>query len=92
MGRPAKPPKNGKRKQSKRPSGRLTALILAALLLGLSLRLYDLLRELRDARAEELSYAAQLAELQETNKCRWTHAGFSPKKISGAIWPRKSFL
>ena len=44
MGRPAKPPKNGKRKQSKRPSGRLTALILAALLLGLSLRLYDLLR------------------------------------------------
>ncbi len=68
MGRPAKPPKNGKRKQSKRPSGRLTALILAALLLGLSLRLYDLLRELRDARAEELSYAAQLAELQETNK------------------------
>ena len=68
MGRPAKPPKNGKRKQSKRPSGRLTALILAALLLGLSLRLYALLQELRDARAEELSYAAQLAKLQETNK------------------------
>lgn len=71
MGRPAESPKKGKRKQNKqsrRPNGRLTAVILAILLLGLSVRLYHLFQELRDARAEEIMYAAQLAELKETNK------------------------
>jgi len=68
MGRPVKPQNKGKRKQSKRPSGKLTVLILAVLALGLSLRLYHLFQELRSARAEERSYAAQLAELEETNK------------------------
>lgn len=68
MGRPVKPPQKGKRKQNKRPSGKLLVLILAILLLGLSLRLYHLFQELRDARAEELRYTTQLAELQETNK------------------------
>ena len=62
MGKPVKPRNKGKRKQNK--PGKLTVLILAVLLLGLSLRLYHTFQ----ARAEELSYAAQLAELEETNK------------------------
>ena len=66
MGKPVKPRNKGKRKQNK--PGKLTVLILAVLLLGLSLRLYHLFQDLRSARAEELSYAAQLAELEETNK------------------------
>lgn len=68
MGKPVKPLKKGKRKQDKRPSGRLMVLILAAVLVGLCLQLYHLFQDLRAARAEELSYAAQLAELEEKNK------------------------
>lgn len=64
MGKPVKPRNKGK--QNKR--GKLTVLVLAALLLGLSLQLYHLFQDLREARAEELSYATQLAELEETNK------------------------
>lgn len=68
MGRTAAAPQKGKRKQAKRPSGRLTAVILFFLLLGLSIRLVNLFQELQDAQAEEIMYAARLAELQETNK------------------------
>lgn len=68
MGKPVKPSKKGKRKESKRSGGKLTILILAVLLLGLSIRLYHLFQDLQDAHAEELSYAAQLADLKETNQ------------------------
>lgn len=66
MSRPAR--QKNKRKEGRRPSGKLTVIILAVLLLGLSIRIYHLFQELEEARAEELSYAAQLAELQETNQ------------------------
>ena len=61
------PRKKQKAGKAARPSGRLTLLILAALLLGVSVQIYRTLGQLREARAEEAVYAQQLAELRETN-------------------------
>lgn len=60
--------KKGKRKQVKHSGGRMALPLLILLLVLLLFQLYHLFQELRMARSEELSYAAQLAELQETNR------------------------
>lgn len=51
----------------KRPSSKLTALILVVLLLGIGAQLYHMAGQLRSARAEEAVYTARLAELKERN-------------------------
>lgn len=53
--------------EKKRPSSRLTALILAVLLLGIGIQLGGMVDQIRTAEAEEAVYAQRLAELQETN-------------------------
>ena len=53
--------------EKKRPSSRLTALILAVLLLGSGIQLGGRVDQIRTAEAEEAVYAQRLAELQETN-------------------------
>ena len=69
MSKPAAASQKRKRaKRTKRPSGRLTAVILVLLLLGLGFRLVNLFQELQEAKAEEIVYAERLAELQETNQ------------------------
>ncbi len=68
MGKTAAAARKGKRKRTKKPSGRLTAVLLFLLLLALCFRLVNLFQELQDAKAEEIVYAARLAELQETNQ------------------------
>ena len=57
--------KKGKRKQVKHSGGRMALPLLILLLVLLLFQLYHLFQELRMARSEELSYAA---ELQETNR------------------------
>ena len=52
----------------KRPSGRLTALILLALFLGIGIQFLNMYGRLQQAQEEEAVYAAQLADLQETNE------------------------
>jgi len=59
----AKAPKTKK----KRPSSRLTALVLAILLLGIGIQLGGMLDQIRSAEAEEAVYAQRLADLQESN-------------------------
>ncbi len=54
--------------QKKRPNSKLTALILLALLLGVGVQLYSMYSQLQRAQEEEAIYAAQLAELQESNE------------------------
>ena len=56
------------RQEKKRPSGKLTLLILAALLAGIGVQLYSLYGQMQAARAEEAVYAQRLAELEETNR------------------------
>lgn len=53
--------------QKKRPSSKLTGLILVVLLLGVSIQLYYLWGQLQSAQAEEAIYAQRLAELQNRN-------------------------
>ena len=55
-------------KSKKRPSGRLTAIILLALFLGIGIQFLNMYGKLQEAKAEEAVYAAQLADLQETNQ------------------------
>lgn len=54
--------------ERKRPSGRLTALLLVVLLLGFGVQLYSMYGQLRTARGEQELYAQRLAALQETNQ------------------------
>ena len=56
------------KQEKKRPSSRLTLLILAALLVGIGVQLYSLYGQMQEARAEEAVYAQRLAELEETNQ------------------------
>lgn len=65
---PAPKKKKGKNAKSARPSSRLTILILAALLMGISLQIYRMFGQLQVARAEEAVYAQQVEELRETNQ------------------------
>ena len=62
---PAPQKKKGK---SARPGSRLTVLILAALLIGISLQIFRMFGQLQSARAEEAVYAQQLEALRETNR------------------------
>ena len=57
-----------KQKSRKRPGGKLTAILLIVLLVGISVQLYHQYRQLQSARQEEAGYAAALAELQEENQ------------------------
>ena len=59
-----KTPEKGK---AKRPSGKLTALILLILLVGVCVQILNLFGQLRSAKEEEALYAARLAELQAVN-------------------------
>lgn len=59
-----KTPEKGK---IKRPSSKLTALILLILLAGVCVQILNLFGQLRTAREEEALYAARLAELQAVN-------------------------
>ena len=52
----------------KRPSGKLTAIILLALFLGVGIQFSNMYGRLQQAKEEEATYAAQLADLQETNE------------------------
>ena len=67
-GKKKTPAPQKKMKKSARPSSRLTVLILAALLMGISLQIYRMFGQLQAARAEEAIYAQQLDELRETNR------------------------
>ena len=53
--------------EKKRPSNRLTAIILVILLLGVGIQLYNMMGQLQAARAEQAVYAQRLTTLQETN-------------------------
>ena len=55
-------------KSKKRPSSKLTAIILLALFLGIGIQFLNMYGKLQEAKAEEAVYAAQLADLQETNQ------------------------
>lgn len=52
----------------KRPSSKLTAIILLALFLGIGIQFLNMYGRLQQAQEEEAVYAAQLADLQETNE------------------------
>ena len=67
-GKKKTPAPRKKKRKSARPGSRLTVLILAALLMGISLQIYRMFGQLRVARAEEAVYAQQLEELRETNR------------------------
>ena len=64
------PEKSSKKqaKQKKRPNSKLTAAILLALLIGISVQILNLLGQLQSARAEETLCAARLAELESANR------------------------
>ena len=52
----------------KRPGGKLTAIILLVLFLGIGIQFLNMYGRLQEAREEEAVYAARLADLQETNQ------------------------
>lgn len=54
--------------EKKRPSSRLTALLLLVLLIGFGVQLYNMYGQLQAAQAEQEVYAQRLASLQETNE------------------------
>ena len=56
-----------KKSQKKRPSSRLTALLLVVLMVGIGVQLVNRKGELEAARAEEAYYAQRLQQLQEEN-------------------------
>ena len=56
-----------KKSQKKRPSSRLTALLLVVLIAGIGVQLVNLKGELEAAREEEAYYAQRLQQLQEEN-------------------------
>ena len=59
---------NGQATTKKRPSSRLTAVLLLVMMLGIGAQLYNMYGQLRQARQEEQVYAQRLAQLQETNQ------------------------
>ena len=65
-----KPSAAQKKKRSKiqaRPTNKLTILLLAFLMVGIGVQIYQMFGQLQDARDEETVYAQQLAELQTAN-------------------------
>lgn len=73
MTKPAGSKKPNRAKKKKRavvqtkPSSKLTIILLAVLIVGISAQIYQMFGELRAAKAEESVYAQQLAELQAAN-------------------------
>ena len=59
---------NGKATTKKRPSSRLTAVLLLIMMLGIGVQLYNMYGQLQQARQEEQVYAQRLAQLQQTNQ------------------------
>lgn len=59
---------NGEKNTQKRPSGKLTGLILAVLLLGIGVQVYHLNGQLEIARAEQAVYEARRDELLAANQ------------------------
>lgn len=64
MAQGKQPVKKGK----KRPSSKLTVLILLALILGVGVQLINMQGQLEQAQAEEAAYAQRLSELREANE------------------------
>lgn len=54
--------------ENKRPSSRLTILLLVVLMIGFGVQLYNMYGQLQAAQTEEEVYAQRLAALQETNQ------------------------
>lgn len=67
MAKPTEKSSGKRKKQKKRPSSKLTALILLVLLAGICVQIINLYGQLKKAQAEQARYAAQLAELEATN-------------------------
>lgn len=65
--------KSGRSKKKKRmvvqvkPTSKLTIILLAVLMVGISVQIYQMAGNLRDAKAEELTYVQQLADLEAAN-------------------------
>ena len=64
----ARPPQKRKKKAAVRPRSRITVILLAALLVGISVQIYRMFGQLRDARAQEAAYSQRLEELREENR------------------------
>lgn len=64
---PRGPQKKDAAAKKRRPSGRLTVLLMCALLVGLSMQIYRMIGQLESAQAEEAVYAQRLEALRETN-------------------------
>lgn len=73
MRTPARGRKNSRSKKKKRmvvetkPTSKLTIIILAVLMVGISVQIYQMAGKLRDAKVEELAYVQQLADLEVAN-------------------------
>jgi len=59
---------NAQAKTKKRPSSRLTAVLLLIMMLGIGVQLYNMYGQLQQAQQEEQVYAQRLAQLQQTNQ------------------------
>ena len=64
--KPPAPRKKGKTAKTVRSRSKLTLLLLAALMVGVSVQIYRMFGQLRDARAQEAAYSQRLEELRET--------------------------
>lgn len=74
MRKPTGGKKSSRPKKKKRivvqvkPTSKLTIILLAALLLGISVQIYQMFGKIRDAKAEELTYVQQVADLKAANE------------------------
>lgn len=65
--------KSGRSKKKKRmvvevkPSNKLTIILLAVLMVGISVQIYQMVGKIQDAKAEELTYVQQVADLEDAN-------------------------
>ena len=59
---------NGQATTKKRPSNRLTAVLLLIMMLGIGAQLYNMYGQLKLARQEEQVYTQRLEQLKETNQ------------------------
>lgn len=73
MPTPAKGKKKTRPKKKKRtvvqvkPTSKLTIIFLVILMVGISVQIYQMFGEIQNAKAEEISYVQQLADLKATN-------------------------
>ena len=66
--KPPAPRKKGKTAKTVRSRSKLALLLLAALMVGVSVQIYRMFGQLRDARAQEAAYSQRLEELREENR------------------------